>query len=371
MESISSRASTKWRRSEYYKKSNTSMNARKLLELLIGTAGATKPAGGQNAGSQCPIESEVLTYVEGRLDTYRRKQVESHFAQCGECREFLALFVRASREIAERPREFAGAIHESEVSGQSAKVLAMIETDDANYPQNTPVREAVVQHGGYRISFPKLALVAGAVAIIVFASAVPFLMKDPPERLSHQALAEAMKSERQTLGRISGSFDRSPYSKDVRGSAPSTSDKPEASLQFQRAISKLQAVEKKDGHLDEKLALARAYLAQNTKGDLNHALRIMRQLSGNGFETAEFDNDYGVALLEAKDNEGALASFKRALEKRPDFYEAMFNKALVNTRLDRTADAIADWNAFLRLSPEEGWKMEARQRLQDLEKANQ
>jgi tetratricopeptide (TPR) repeat protein len=298
--------------------------------------------------------------MEDRLTPSRREQLDTHFADCGECREFFALFVRASTEPAEMPDAFASTLavapHDMEVRRQSAKVLAMIEEDDLSYGA-AQSRETSSERKGFYVSLPRLAMAAAALIAVTIASFSLFMKTNPPEQVAMQALTEALRTERRTPVRISGGFGYSPHPV-TRG--PAESDN---SLHFERAFSKLKSAEKPSAAARERVILARAYLARNASGDASRARTILEEIAASGEQSFEVENDKGVALFQLENYQAALSSFNKALEKNPDYYEALFNKALVEEKLKLYTDARADWELFIKSSPDPKWREEAQQNL--------
>jgi tetratricopeptide (TPR) repeat protein len=75
-----------------------------------------------------------------------------------------------------------------------------------------------------------------------------------------------------------------------------------------------------------------------------------------------------VALFQLGRYEEALAAFSEALERSPGFEEALFNRALAAEQLGQLEKARQDWERFLSLSGDSGWRREAEQHLNSLKK---
>jgi len=85
----------------------------------------------------------------------------------------------------------------------------------------------------------------------------------------------------------------------------------------------------------------------------------------------ELNEDYvearanlGCVLAELGDRELAVAAFAGALKYHPDYADVHFHLARVLTDLNRIDDARPHWEAFLQLSPESPWCVEARRQLE-------
>jgi len=244
---------------------------------------------------------------------------------------------------------------------QSARVLTMIKEDEFQHGQNERSSERDQKREGFYISLPRLAIVAAVATLAVVGSLSWFIKTDKTEQVAVAALGDAMKTERRTEVRISGEFDYSPHSS-TRGNSESESAA-DNNLHFERVFSKLKGAEKPSAPATQRLILARAYLARNASGDASRARTILEEVAATGDESAEIDNDKGVALFQLGNFQAAQNSFARALEKKPGYDHALFNLALAEERLNSHADAKRDWEAFIKVSRDARWKAEAQRHL--------
>lgn len=295
----------------------------------------------------CPDEAEILTYIESGLSVRNRARLERHFANCDDCRELLVVPGRQSAEI---PAHLA----DETVREQTSKVLSLIYSDELN--RNKPKR-TLRMFPGLDVSYLKFgaaALTICAIAII----AVVLLSRGPgPQEAAMKALALAVKDQRHTEARISGGLAYSQY-KANRGAQTKDDD-----LQFSLAISELRSAEHETAPVNNKLVLARVYLARGTREDVLHALKILDEVATRGFESSEALNDTGVAQFELGNYETAIAYFTRSLAKSPTYGEALFNKALAEERARNYDQAKQDWEQFINQSSDDSWKSHARTHL--------
>jgi tetratricopeptide (TPR) repeat protein len=204
------------------------------------------------------------------------------------------------------------------------------------------------------LRFGAAALMICAIAII----SVVLLSRGPgPGEAAMKALALAVKDQRHTEARISGGLAYSQY-KVNRGTQTKDDD-----LQFGLAISELRSADEDTAPVDDRLVLARVYLARGTREDVKHARMILDQVAARGVESPEALNDSGVAHFELGDYEDAISYFTRALTKSPTYYEALFNRALAAERARHYDRAKQDWEQFINKSSDENWKSEARRHL--------
>jgi len=299
----------------------------------------------------CPSETDVLAFHEDTLPKQRRRQVERHFAGCDDCRDLLAFLGRESDEA-------IPSLSEDAASEQTRRVLAYMANDETNRREPKPIANAAP---GFYISYPKLiavGLTIGAVAVTAFF----LLMRGQSAADSAMdALRLAVKDQRRTEARISGGLDHSAYAGVTRGIETNGDE-----LNFSRARNKIKRAEQENAPVDERLVLARVYLSGGTRPGASQALTILSQLAAGGMETPEALNDTGVAHLQLENYDEAITYFNKALLKSPTYYEALFNRALAEQRAHRDIDAAQDWQWFIDLSPDNGWKDEARSKLNSL-----
>ena len=105
--------------------------------------------------------------------------------------------------------------------------------------------------------------------------------------------------------------------------------------------------EKEAAPVNDKLVLARVYLARGTREDARHALILLDQLAARGVAAPEAFNDTGVAQFELGNYEDAIADFTKALAKAPSYDEALFNRAplknahITTNRQGKTGDSLS------------------------------
>jgi tetratricopeptide (TPR) repeat protein len=309
------------------------------------------------ANIDCPHEGEILDYLEGVLAANRREELESHFADCNACCESVALFTRIS---CEQNGSQAAQPSASEVQNQTAKVLALIEKDERRRAQ--PKSNAA--RAGFHLSYRHISYVSLIICAIAAGSIFWVINNQSPSAQSHRALVAALVKERRIEPRVSGGIPHSRYQM-TRNQVGSDN------LPFDQALRKVSFAEQQEkAESEDRLALARAYLARGRGDDTNRAKAILEALVREDTRSAEAHNDLGVAYLENKEYDQAIAHFEQALEKCPGYPEALFNKALAKERAEYRDQAIEDWKVFLGSSSDKEWKDEARNKLKNLENSS-
>jgi tetratricopeptide (TPR) repeat protein len=333
-----------------------------LKESIYKLFGGKKPDHGVHpdltARPACPDEADFLAYSERLVSDSKRAQLESHFVDCEDCREFLTLYAKISAEQVNHAVLSVEPLSEETVKQQTAAILTLIKQDEIERTNHQRVAAAVGGRGFYFPVFWKA--VAAMVVLGVFAVPIYWMMKDPsPDDAAMKAIAMAMKDERRIEPRISGNFAYSPYFT-TRGA--DDGDK----LPLKRARDKMKHAENPTAPASEQLMLARAFLAGGERKDVQSALAILKNITDKGTRSPEALNDEGVALYVLGDFTEAIKYFTEALEKSPSFDEALFNRALANSRAHLDEEARRDWTEFLAKSSDENWKREARLYLERL-----
>ncbi|HVF91355.1 MAG TPA: tetratricopeptide repeat protein [Blastocatellia bacterium] len=286
--------------------------------------------------------------------------MEGHMAHCDDCRESLVLFARISGE------EFDH-VEASDLSGsdelihrQTAKVLALIARDEANQ-LTAGARQARVrpERSGFFASYAQLGF--AATLIIVAAVTINYLtMGSRAEQAEGmQAHASAIRENRRINPRISGGFEYSPNPV-TRG------ERKNDELQFDIALNKLKFAEEESAPAEARMILARVYLSRDNPGDADLAMKILQDVKNRTEATPELLNDIGVAFFQNEEMPDAIKAFSEALEKKPDYQEALFNRALAHAHAANYYAARKDFEQFIEISTSEKWKQEARERLSKL-----
>ncbi|HSB08033.1 MAG TPA: tetratricopeptide repeat protein [Blastocatellia bacterium] len=301
----------------------------------------------------CPNEAEILAYSENKLSRTSYARFERHFAECEDCRESLAFVGRGLDHGGAQPSEAL-------VSTQTERVLNYIRIDEIN---RSARKGAARAWPGFQISYARLATVGLVICAIVAAGVYVIMPKQSAAGAGMEAFKLAVRDNRRIPERVSGGLSYSPYSI-TRGD-----DRLGDDLYFDRALAKLTTAEQENAPAEDRLVLARVYLARGRIGDFRRALEILRQLAARGVETPEALNDTGVAHLELGQYDEATAYFTRALAKAPAYDEALFNRALSEQGAGRNDNARRDWQQFIDQSKDEKWKAEGRVHLKDLDAA--
>jgi len=314
----------------------------------------------------CPYDEEFLAYSEDRISPRARARIERHVARCEDCRDVLAFLARES-DYTPVP------LTERAVSQQTGMILGYIAEDEREHRKSARRPRTI---GGFSISYPKLASAALAICGVFWM--VQMIFVPSAAELATKAMKSGLERERYTLARVSGGIDYSSFShtrgamRGGDGTETRGSDQSDADLRFRQASNLLSsASQKEDAPVNERLTLAKVYVALGTLEDAKRALDILAQLSSRGMETPELFNDMGVAHFRLEKYENAIELFTKAIDKSPGYNEALFNRAMAEEQIDSYGAAQRDWQQYISQAPDDGWKAEAVKHLESVSAASE
>ena len=312
----------------------------KLIDTITGLIGRKDP--------KCPDAADVLAYSGSNLSTRRRNELDRHFSQCSDCQETLAFLGRDTINHV--------AVTEQEIALQTDRILSYIKEDERKRERsNQKARSA----RGFYVSYPILATV-GLIICAIAAGLVFFMTREQaPSEAAMASLKQGYKDARLSVARISGGFDYSRYAGSTRGGDNNDND-----FYLTRAENKVKAAADHESRgIENRIVLARVYVARGTPEGAAQALAIYNQLENSATGKPEVLNDIGVAHLQQRDYAEAIEYFQKALAKNPSYDEGLFNLALAEEFDNRTEDAARDWQKFIDQTSDDKWKAEARNRL--------
>lgn len=299
----------------------------------------------------CPQELELLAYAKNGLSERKSEMLESHFVDCEDCRESLALFAKISLD-----KTAIEPVSVQEIKDQTASVIALIKQEEFRhkvYPKPSPRPQWYLQFRA----------IAPAVLVVTLAVGIWSWLPSDVEK-ARETIALAVKEDRMLEPRLSGNVEWSEYPI-TRG--PEEPIKEMARLKLELAKSKISFAENNpSASSDARIELAKIYLATGKQENAKQALDILRQVESSSKMTPEANNDLGVALFQLKNYKEAIDYFTRALEISSDYNEALFNKALAESYAQNHDQARQDWITFINKSSDPKWKKEAENRLRSI-----
>jgi tetratricopeptide (TPR) repeat protein len=265
--------------------------------------------------------------------------------------------------------EAGSATPEHVVRNQVARIVNAIETDEQR-------RSKVLSWPRRNIRFApsRVAGLAMAASITLAVAVGAWLMinvghKSPLEEAKLSLIA-TQNSGRMTLARVTGL----PYA--AENVERSGDNKSLRETQIQVARTDAKNAEAEMASTEAALVHARTYLIDNRAEE---ALDMLLKLPTSGDLADQLFNDIGVAYLQLRKYDDAIAAFERALQISPGMQEPLFNRALAreaaanvaadeNRTMQLRRQALEDWQEFIvSSSADDQWKEEARLRRSDLQ----
>ncbi len=250
----------------------------------------------------CPPPEVLGAYIEGKVDTSARKDIQSHLASCPEC-----LFVI---------RETAGHLAEDEGAAENE--------EEARIPSR-------------QWAIAAAAALAAASVLVWYVEAT----RDPLTRLRQLAAVAPSRP-------IEGYVDSLPY----RAYSASRSDSENDDVALRLEAERLAGMAGTDARASHARAVALLVLHRERE-----AVSLFERAAGLAPRHPNYWSDLAAARLAAARASGngealeAILAADRALALDPRFAAAHFNRALALERLGRDGDAIAAYDRFLILDP--------------------
>jgi CHAT domain-containing protein/tetratricopeptide (TPR) repeat protein len=303
---------------------------------------------------ECMGDAEWLEVAAGLLPEAKTRELMKHAAQCGHCGPLLK---NAAESLVDEATPSEEALLESLQSARPEWRKNMAAT------LRDSVRNQQPASSWWRAVFawpaPAYA-VAGIVAVAVVAwIGVRALHPSSAEQL----LAQAYSEHRTLEVRIPGAKYAPVQAQ--RGTERSDFDKPQSLLKAEELIGEnLRRLPNDPTWLQAK---ARADLLD---GNYDSAIKTLRRALEAQPNSSQLLADLGAAyFVRAKSAErpidygNAIDVLGKALAESPDDRVALFNRALACEQMFLYAQAVDDWEHYLRLDPQGEWADDARRRL--------
>ena len=282
-----------------------------------------------------PDAEQLAEYADGVLDAEARAEVEAHLADCADCRA-VVIETMAFLDSGASPGSTGG---DKVIPFRSRRWVTGVTTGLA---------------------------VAAALILAIFVGRpawVKGLFGGSGERPELQELVAALAHEpaRPVDGRLAGPFAYAPPPSPTRGPGDREIG-PDVTI----AAANIEKAAGSGAGGAAQGALGLGYLAT---GQLDKAIDTLERAAQGNPANPLFENDLAAAYLargtrsgRADDLSRALAAADRALQLRPAFAEAAFNRALALEALHRPDETRAAWDAYLKVDAESEWAREAQRR---------
>ena len=342
---------------------------RRFAQLEIDTA--------EERSGECPPDDTWLQIAVGVAPDGLQGYL-SHAAECDHCGPLLQSAVEDfSEDLTGAEGRIAG-LRSSLPEWQKslASKLASKEHSPEVEPLKVPLNLSSATSPGVRqrwfqtflagVSLQMRWGAAAFLALLVIAGAILFRREEPRPVDVDRLLAQAYASQRTLELRVEGA----PYApiRQERGAARSALGKSEPLLQAEYEIKKGLRAKPEDAGL-----IAAEGRAELLEWQYDEAIKSLTHALDLNPNSPGVLSDLATAFTQRGDTEGrpidygqAIELLGRALQQDPGYKIALFNRAVVEERLDLFEEARKDWENYLRLDPQGGWAVEARQRLEAL-----
>jgi tetratricopeptide (TPR) repeat protein len=318
----------------------------------------------RDKAGECPDYDTIRSYGEGRLFFFRKRKVESHLTDCGECRRDLIAIAVAPTGVAklEQITEEEKALLQSLPPIFPAERFTQIQARLRRLAPEPPRRykyserwwEKLVLRPVFR-AHPILAPVAVAVLLVGL-----FLGWDRAAEWRSNVWAQRgmdwLVGEQQlTEGELrpSGDFKFTLFGK-RRGAGQAAESRNPADDLFQKSLGW------NPNHRQARHGLA---LAAYFDGRWARADSLLRLLLAENSREARVWNDLAVVMYRRGDVASARELFARALQLQPDFAEAVFNLAILFEENGQINQARRAWEKYLAIDRTGKWADVARAHL--------
>jgi CHAT domain-containing protein len=318
--------------------------------------------GAEQTGGECPDPAIWGELASGLLAQKDAAQYLQHAASCSSCTEELLYALDALGSSDAAPDELQRSLTTATAEWRkdfAVKVAAKQDSIDRAAPQITPISK----HPRPQM-FPSWAY-ASMAAIVTLAVGLGLYLWLPggsPEKLIREAYAQQRTVEMRIPGAGYGPVQVQ------RADGHSQIASPRALLEAEVLIKR--GLEKRPDDVDLLRQKAEADLLnwnyQPALETLNRAARLKPGSFELLVDTATAYFERAEATANPADYEAGLESLGDAIRLKPDDPAALFNRAILYERLYFYGRAIADWEQFLKIEKDPGWRKEAEQHLNDL-----
>jgi CHAT domain-containing protein len=288
-----------------------------------------------------PDAERLAEYADGVLASDLRPDVETHLAECADC-----------RAVVVETMAFALA----EGHGAAATTTATAAAPGARVVPFRSRRWVAGVAGGL-----------AAAAALLLAVRVGGILgpRDARPELRELVAAASTEPTRPVEGRLTGGFKYAPPPSPTRGPGDR-----EMSPDVRIAAAQIEKLAREKDTPENRAALGIAYL---TTGDPDKAVEALEEAVAQRSDNDQYQTDLAAAYLaragrqnRADDLPKALAAAERAIAINPARLEAWFNRALALERLQVTDGARKAWSDYLERDRDLQWADEARRHLSDI-----
>ncbi|GEM_PF-5376419 len=336
----------------------------KNLTLLIKPEQALKikPAStGTRVTEQtaCLSPETIGKYINHELLPAELPAAEKHLASCETCRhQLLSISQISIAPVSEEARRFLAALPPLEISEHVNAVMKLIPPDEEEPSLLGKWQDWIHAHIPELRRARNVAVASGMIAAIFFAGAQPFR--------SWRANWHANTGVENLKQEWTVTIDDLRPAENLREDMFTVTHGPED----QALAGKIEGEFRAALAWDKKNRTARLGLAtyRYFSDDLSTADSLIAVLLDENPQDFEAWNNRGLIAARREDSTAALTAFTRALQIRPDFAIAAYNRAALLHQLGRRNEARQAWQEYLKLDAASKWRAVAQKRLQESDK---
>jgi CHAT domain-containing protein len=310
---------------------------------------------------ECPEDSLIWELASGTLTTERAETLLKHVVACDHCGPaFRQAITDLNTDLSQDEIRTIGQLNTSKPSYQSDLAHRLA------YKQQLETQPTQRWFTNKRASRTWIVLQFALPVVIILAVAASWIYHTHKDIRPETLLAQAYAEQRTFELRIEGA-PHAPLRQE-RGVARSALAKPAPLLRAEYEIRVGLAAKPEDAAL-----LAAEGRAELLEWQYDEAIKSLRHSLDVNPNSSGVLSDLATAYTQRADKEHrpidygqALELLGQALQKDPENKTALFNRAVVEERMDLLEDAEKDWETYLRLDPHGDWTSEARQRLEAL-----
>jgi len=310
-------------------------------------------------GEGCPSLEEWGHLLAGMLPETRAQELLEHCGVCDACGQRMRGFTEDfSDELSEEDRRALAGLESGKPGWQSAMARSMKALSDAHRHMPEPPIRVPAQLPGLWIRW------AFACAVVVLLAAGVWIYRGFRGSSVDELLARAYTEQRTLELRMAGAA-YAPLRQE-RGSARSSVAKPSALLKAEYLIKDELTVKPEDPIL-----LGRKGKAELLEWQYDEAIRSLRHALDLQPGSPDLLCDLATAYAQRGDVESRPLDYGQAIEylgqaisRKPDDAVLLFNRAVVEERLNLFEEAAKDWEHYLLIDPKGAWANEARQHLE-------
>jgi tetratricopeptide (TPR) repeat protein len=309
----------------------------------------------------CFDHLSICLYVAGQLPFFKIRKIETHLANCENCRRVLVAFSQIDlSQLSVEEKALLESLPPIQPAERLAQVYARLNQlgTESVHPRkySAPLREIGESVFYFR---PKFRHAFGIVVMII---GLLFVWQKAPGWYSDSLAQRGMKLlvQQQFLS----SSDLRPAGNFKHTNFPRRSQRRGHSEQQE---SPIEASFRKSLNWNPENRLARHGLALSAYFDGNdmQADSLLRLLLAEDPQDACVLNDLGVVAQRRGKIGSAIAFLEKALRVQPNFTEAVFNYARILEESGRSDEARRAWQKYVKIDSTSEWAEVARNRLPD------